>query len=80
MSQLMIEPTNFQEGKAESILSNARSGGNEWLMIENFEAIETKSRLLRHHSIIAEEFHNKYRLWIVTSECDDVSKVQTRYY
>ena len=44
-------------------------------MIENFEAIETKSRLLRHHSIIAEEFHNKYRLWIVTSECDDVSEL-----
>ena len=65
----------FQEGNAESILSNSRSGGNEWLMIENFEAIETKARLLRHHSIIGEDFHNKYRLWIVTSECDDVRNI-----
>ena len=47
-------------------------------MIENFEATETKSRLLRHHSIIAEEFHNKYRLWIVTAECDDVSDLVSK--
>ena len=47
-------------------------------MIENFEATETKSRLLRHHSIIAEEFHNKYRLWIVTAECDDVSNLASK--
>ena len=77
MAYITGDPSRFlillQEGKAETILENSRSGGNEWLMIENFEAIETKARLLRHHSIIAEEFHSKYRLWIVTSECHDVS-------
>ena len=62
----------YQEGKAETILSNARVSGNEWLMIENFEAVETKLRLLRHHSIIQQEFHNKYRLWIASTECQDV--------
>ena len=65
----------LQENKAEKILSDARATGNEWLMIENFEAVEKKSALLRHHSIIGEEFHNKYRLWVITMECQDV-----RYY
>ena len=56
----------------ETLLSETRNTGKEWILMENFESATDKDYLLRHHCRLDEEFHGNYRLWIITKECSEV--------
>ena len=62
-----------KEDKADSLFSECRSTGKQWLFMENFDLTSDKSSLLRHHSILGQDFHNNYRLWLISREVHHVS-------
>ena len=53
----------------EKQIEEAQSSGKDWILLENFEHAKDKDVLLRHHSRLEDEFHQGYRLWVITKEC-----------
>jgi hypothetical protein len=59
----------------EKQIEEAQSSGKDWILLENFEHAKDKDVLLRHHSRLEDEFHQGYRLWVITKECKVISDI-----
>ena len=62
---------DVMENKAESVLSECRDSGKNWLLMESFHLTSNKAALLKHHALLDQEFHPNYRLWLISQTTQD---------